>query len=336
MNLRLLKIFLPLEEKTKADEILVKADINEFWHDRISDKKVLIRALVPAERTEAFLDKLEDEFSELEDFRTIILPVEASIPRFEEEEEEGKEKEKSKEKDEKEKNPKRVSREELYNDVSNNIEFTAVYAALIILASIVGAVGLVNENVPMIVGAMIIAPLLGPSVGLSLGTVLGDFKLTFKALKTLFVGIGLSLLFSVIIGFIFEVNPSSSEFALRINPGFGDVLVSLASGAVGALSFTTGTLTSLAGVMVAVSLLPPLVAAGMLLGAGFTSEMIGALLLFIINLICINLAGVVTFLVQKISPRTDWQTYKAKFLTILAISIWMILLFLAVGFIVYY
>lgn len=335
MNLRLLKIFLPLEEKTKADEILVKADINEFWHDRISDKKVLIRALVPAEKTEGFLDKLEDEFSELEDFRTIILPVEASVPRFEKEEKE-EEKTKNENKKEKAKNPKRVSREELYNDVSNNTKLTAVYAALIILASIIGAVGLVNSNIPMIVGAMIIAPLLGPSVGLSLGAVLGDFKLTLKALKTLLVGIGLGLLFSVIIGLIFEVNPASSEFTLRINPGFGDVLVSLASGAVGVLSFTTGTLTSLAGVMVAVSLLPPLVAAGMLLGAGFTSQMVGALLLFIINLICVNLAGVVTFLVQKISPRTQWQTYKAKFLTILAISIWLILLFLAVGILVYY
>jgi uncharacterized hydrophobic protein (TIGR00341 family) len=333
MNLRLLKIFLPLEEKLKADEILRKASVDHFWHDRISDKKVLIRALVTAEDAESFLDELEAQFSEVEDFRTVIIPVEASIPRMKEKEEIDNNNDNP---EEVEKKPNRVSREELYNDISTNSKLNWVYVALIILASIIGAVGLVRGNIPMVVGAMIIAPLLGPAAGLSLGTVLGDFKLTFKALKTLFIGVILSLIFSVLVGFIFTVNPNSPEFLLRTQPDFGDVIVSLASGTVGALSFTTGTLTSLAGVMVAVSLLPPLIAAGMLLGAGFIPQMGSAFLLFLINIICINLAGTVTFLIQKISPRTKWDTYKAKFLTVLAVSIWILLLILAVGILFYY
>lgn len=333
MNLRLLKIFLPLDQKTKADQILRKAAIDHFWYDRIADKKVLIRALVTAESAELFLDELETEFSEVEDFRTVIIPVEASIPRIEEKKEEDSE---ENTKEEVEKKPNRVSREELYNDISTNSNLNWVYIVLIILASIIGAVGLVRGNIPMVVGAMIIAPLLGPAAGLSLGTVLGDFELTFKALKTLFVGVVLSLIFSVIVGLTFTVNPASPQFVLRTQPGFGDIIVSLASGAVGALSFTTGTLTSLAGVMVAVSLLPPLVVAGMLLGAGLIPQMGAAFLLFIINIICVNLAGTVTFLVQKISPRTKWDTYKAKFLTVFAVSIWILLLILTAGLLFYY
>jgi uncharacterized membrane protein len=123
---------------------------------------------------------------------------------------------------------------------------------------------------------------------------------------------------------------------MRTEPGFGDIIVSLASGTVGALSFTTGTLTSLAGVMVAVSLLPPLVAAGMLFGAGHIHLMGAAMLLFVINIICVNLAGVTTFLIQKISPRTQWETYKAKFLTSFAVFVWLLLLFFAIGLLFYY
>lgn len=329
MNLRLVKIFLPLDKKTKVDEILRKSSIDEFWHDRISDKKVLIRALVLAEKIEDFLDDLEGEFSELEDFRTVILPVEASIPRFQQEEEK-----KAKENGEKA-SPERINREELFSHVSANSKLSWTYLVLIILASVVGAIGLAQGNVPMVVGAMIIAPLLGPAMGLSLGTILGDFKLTFESLKTMLVGISAALIFSIIIGILFDIDPGATEIAMRTEPGFGDLIVSLASGVVGALSFTTGTLTSLAGVMVAVSLLPPLVAVGMLFGAGFTHLALGAFLLFVINLVAVNLAGVITFLVQKISPRTKWETLKAKFLTGLAVFIWFTLLIISVGLIIY-
>jgi len=321
MNLRLIKIFLPLESRTKADEILRESDINEFWHDRISDKKVLIRALVLAENIEEFLDKMETEFSDTEDFRTVILPVEASIPRFQDEEEE-----REKKLGENNKKPERINREELYSNISANAKSNSTYLILIILASIVAAIGLVQGNVPMVVGAMIIAPLLGPSVGLSLGTVLGDLKLTLRSLKTIILGVLVGLLFSLFVGYLFSIDPEVPEIALRTEAGMGDVIVSLASGVVGVLSFTTGTLTALAGVMVAASLLPPLVTIGMLLGGGFTSEMTGALLLFIINLICINLAGVITFLIQKISPRTQWESIKAKALTIAAVSFWALFL----------
>ncbi len=329
MNLRLVKIFLPLDEKTKADVILRKSNIDEFWHDRISDKKVLIRALVVAEKIEDFLDNLEEEFSDLEEFRTVILPVEASIPRFQQEEEE-----KAKKNGENP-TPERINREELFSHVSANSKLGWTYLVLIILASIVAAIGLAQGNVPMVVGAMIIAPLLGPAMGLSLGTILGDFNLTFSSLKTMMVGISTAFVFSVLVGIFFEVDPTATEIAMRTEPNFGDVVVSLASGAVGALSFTTGTLTSLAGVMVAVSLLPPLVAFGMLFGAGFSALSFGALLLFVINLVAVNLAGIVTFLVQKISPRTRWEALKAKFLTGLAIFIWLSLLIASIGLIIY-
>ncbi len=326
MNLRLVKIFLPLEKKTEADEILRKASVDEFWHDRISDKKILIRALVAGAKVEGLLDAMEEEFAKIEDFRVVILPVEASIPRNEE----------KTPKQEDEKTSERISREELYSAVSANSKLTVTYLVLVILASIVGAVGMVGGNVPMIVGAMIIAPLLGPAVGLSLGTILGDFKLTWEALKTMLVGIVAALVFSTIIGMIFPVDPHTPEIAMRTVAGLGDVFVSLASGSVGALAFTTGTLTSLAGVMVAVSLLPPLIAVGMLLGAGLTDYMIGALLLLVVNLICVNLAAVLTFMVQRISPRTQWQTFKAWVLTGLALLVWFLLLIGAVVLILVY
>ena len=64
------------------------------------------------------------------------------------------------------------------------------------------------------------------------------------------------------------------------------------------MSITSGAPAVLIGVMVAVALMPPLVVFGLLLGSGNFLLSIQALELVAINMICINLAGVFTFLVS--------------------------------------
>lgn len=107
--------------------------------------------------------------------------------------------------------------------------------------------------------------------------------------------------------------------------------MALASGCAGALAFTTGVSTTLIGVMVAVALLPPLVTFGLLLGGGHLVLAMGALSLFLVNLICVNLAGVTTFLVQGIHPATWWEKDQAEKATRIAIVLWIALLAALVG-----
>jgi len=80
--------------------------------------------------------------------------------------------------------------------------------------------------------------------------------------------------------------------------------------------------------MVAVALLPPLTVFGLLLGSGHVSEAFGALLLFCVNIICINLAGVITFLSQGVSPRVWWQAEKARKAARLSVLLWSMSSFL--------
>ncbi len=78
--------------------------------------------------------------------------------------------------------------------------------------------------------------------------------------------------------------------------------------------------------MVAVALLPPLVVFGMLLGSGQFALALGALSLFLTNVICINLSGVATFLVQGISPLTWWEKDHAKIASYIAIGMYVFFL----------
>jgi uncharacterized hydrophobic protein (TIGR00341 family) len=329
MALRLIEIYLPANERNRAEQILKDHQMLGTWQAGLMEDQILIRLLLPTEETGAILDLMEKHFTTVEGFRILLLPVEASIPRPQPEEEEVKAQEVQA--DEKpEKKIAGISREELYADIQKTSKLSWIFVVFVILASLVAAIGLLRDNVVIIIGAMVIAPLLGPNVALSFATTLADVDLARRAIKTNAVGILAALILAILLGFVLEFNPSASRIVSGTEVSLGDIILALAAGSAAALSFTTGVLSALIGVMVAVALLPPIVLLGMLIGAGRWDMALGALLLLLTNLICINLSGVLTFLTRGIRPLTWWEAKKAKKATKKAIAIWTLLLLLLV------
>lgn len=329
MALRLIEVFLPAEEKNRFQELLKDHEILGNWQEGLSEGQILIKLLLPAEKTGAVLDLMEKHFTTVEGFRIILLPVEASIPRPQAEEEKAEEPKPPAE-EKPEKKTAGISREELYADIEETSQLSWTYVVFVLLASLVAAIGILRDNVVIIIGAMVIAPLLGSNVALSLATTLADSDLTRRAMRTNAVGMLAALILAIPLGLVIQVDPTLPRLASGSQVGLGDVLLALAAGSAAALSFTTGVLSALIGVMVAVALLPPLVTLGMLVGAGQWEMAFGALLLLLTNLICINLAGVVTFLARGIRPLTWWEEKRAKKATRKAIAIWTFLLIVLV------
>jgi uncharacterized hydrophobic protein (TIGR00341 family) len=318
MPLRLLEVVLPEQHLKEAETLFQEEPVASIWYDRISEQQTLLKILAPVEETEHLMDLLDKRFGSEPWFRLILLPVAASIPRMEEpslEEASPPASEADQEKKE------RLSREELYEAVEDMARLTRVYLGMVILSTVVAAMGLLNNNVAVIIGAMVIAPLLGPIIAQAMATTLGDFDLARLALKTNFAGLGLAFMLAVALGLILEVNPRTPELAARTSIGLGDIAVALASGGAGALAFTAGVPTVLVGVMVAVALLPPLAALGLLLGSGYPFSALGAGLLLLTNIICVNLAGVVVFWIQGVRPTSWWEEKQASRATKISIAV---------------
>jgi uncharacterized hydrophobic protein (TIGR00341 family) len=321
MVLRLIEMVLPEKEGAGLREFLAEHPVLEYRQLRLPDGEVLVRILLNAERNEAVLDSLEKRYAGEAGYRVIVLPVEATLPR-DEPQRQPETAAAPEQASPEEKPPGRIAREELYEDIKDAARCTRVYLAMVVLSTIVAAIGLYYNSVAIIIGAMVIAPVLGPNMALALATTLGDLALLRQALLTVLAGIATATVLAVIIGMLLHVNPASPEIASRDGVGLGDIVVALASGAAGALAFTTGVSATLIGVMVAVALLPPLVAFGLLLGGGHPAQATGALSLFLMNLICVNLAGVTTFLLQGIRPATWWEKERASRATRIAIGLW--------------
>jgi uncharacterized hydrophobic protein (TIGR00341 family) len=330
MTLRLIEMVLTEENGTEVRELLKEHKVHEHRQIRLPDGEVLVRILLDAEQIEAVLDLLESRYTSEEGNRVVILPVEATLPRAQAEPEPAPDAT-PEQAPTVEKSPERIGREELYEDIKDAARCSRVYLAMVVLSTIVAAIGLYYNSVAIIIGAMVIAPLLGPNMAIALATTLGDLPLLWRALKTSLAGIGTAMALSVVLGVLLEVNPASPEVTSRNAVALGDIAVALASGAAGALAFTTGVSATLIGVMVAVALLPPLVTFGLLLGGGHLALATGALSLFLMNLICINLAGVTTFLVQGIRPATWLEEDRAMKATRNAIVLWAVLLATLIG-----
>ncbi len=320
MALRLIEMVLKEKDSTEITELLKEHKMLEHRHLLLPQGEVLVRILLDSEESESVLDLLGKQYANKEGNRVVILPVEATLPRGEPEPVAAQTKA-----------PERISREELYENIKDAAQCSKVYLTMVILSTIVASVGLQQNSVAIIIGAMVIAPLLGPNIALALGTTLGDLTLLRRALLTDIAGIAATIVLSIIIGALIHMDPAVTDIVSNMRVGLGNILVALASGCAGALSFTTGVSAALIGVMVAVALLPPLVTFGLLLGSGYLDLSMVALSLFLMNLICVNIAGVITFLVQGIHPTTWWEKNHAAKATFIAISFWVVLLAALVG-----
>lgn len=320
MDYRLLELMVPHKEVEEALEIAKEQEPLGVWTDEQGEGCSIVRVLVDTNRTESLSDTLSDKFSGLDGFRIMLFTVEATLPQPKiEEEEKNKEKEKEKE-------TGRISREELYADVSSGSELSKVYIGLVILSTLVAGVGLMRDDVAVIIGAMVIAPLLGPNVSLSLAATLGDTQLAWRSLKANAAGLFASLGVALLMGLVLTVDTGVDQIISRTQVNLGDITIALAAGSAGVLAYTRGVPAAVVGVMVAVALLPPLVDVGLLLGSGHMRLAVGAAILTFTNLICINLAGVLTFLLQGVRPRSWWEAEKAKKATRIAIATWFVLL----------
>ncbi|MED5525143.1 MAG: TIGR00341 family protein [Pseudomonadota bacterium] len=321
MALRLMTLVVATEAKAKLEQILEERDLRDCWQEE-DDGHLQVNMVLNADQAEPLMDAFCDAFSEQSPFKLILLPVEAALPHPEEDEDQQPEAEQQ----EQQKAANRVSRDELYDEAISGSRLGRNYLLMVVLSAIVAAVGLLRDDIAIIIGAMVIAPLLMPNIALSLATTLGDLDLGKKALLCNGAGLALGLVVAAAIGLVIAVDPSINAIHSRTEVSLSDLVLALCAGAAGTLAFTAGQAGAVIGVMVAVALMPPLVACGLLAGGGHWALAGKAALLVASNLVCINLAGVGTFLLQGLGPRHWWQEDKVRKASIRAFAIWAVLL----------
>lgn len=300
--MRLIEATFPAGKRDAVERALESCEPDHYRFSTTDEQDcVVLRAFYAENGAQGLVDAIQGICEHGENWRVIVLPVEATAPIIEKDEAE-KENEKGRE--------KRALREEIYDDVADGAALSTDFFVLTFASAIVAALGLNADNIAAVIGAMVIAPLLGPILAISLGAALGDTKLLLRAGRNASAGLALGFATAAAIGFLFGVNLESAELTSRTVAGLDSVVLALAAGVAAALSIVAGMSSALVGVMVAVALLPPAAAAGLFLGAGEIEFFGRSILLLMVNVVCIMIAAQGVYFYKGVRPR-KWLEQKA-------------------------
>ncbi|HBF90882.1 MAG TPA: TIGR00341 family protein [Hyphomonas atlantica] len=291
--MRLLEVPLPADDRFDTVIRAVKAadPIDYYVQNTERKDRKLISVFIREGTGQSLIDNIQTALETCDDFRITVLPVEATAPNIEEAT------------DQKAQKQIQATREEIYSDVSTGARLDRDFVIMVVLSTIVAAIGLNSDGIAAVIGAMVIAPLLGPVLGFSMGAALGDFKLLKRASVTLASGIGIALLCAWLLSFVLQIDLQSRELMSRAEVRLDGLALAMAAGGAAALSLTRGQASALVGVMVAAALLPPGAALGLFVGTGHWTLAMRAGLLLALNVVALVLAALIVFRLRKIRPR---------------------------------
>ena len=176
---------------------------------------------------------------------------------------------------------------------------------LLVLASIIASAGIVGDSTATVIGAMIVAPLMTPILGTMLATALGDRANLTRSLLLVVGGAAAAVLIGFAVGLLVQTDvlaDTNAQVAGRVSPRLIDLLAALGTGVVGSVALVRRDISdTLPGVAIAISLVPPLSVAGLVLESGSITQFLGALLLFVTNVVAILGTGIVVMSVYGVS-----------------------------------
>jgi uncharacterized hydrophobic protein (TIGR00271 family) len=213
---------------------------------------------------------------------------------------------------------KRISTEEIRQRMT--FEPDLHYYIFIILAAITAALGLLINSVAMVIAAMIISPLMGPILSSSFGIMVMDKKLLKNGTIGQFFGILIGILIGLFFGIIYyhtNNDPSPTpEMLARNFPSWIEIILAVAAGLAVGFCITNALESSLVGIAIAASLMPPAVNVGLAIAFGEFSLGLGSLTLLLMNIVAINVCALAVFKIKKvqkvIQPLIPWEPIEEK------------------------
>lgn len=215
--------------------------------------------------------------------------------------------------------PKRL---EIKKKITETEIVDLLFVVEMVLASVLATLGLLQNSVAIVIGAMLVAPLFRPIQALAYALVINNWGRFLKAFLVLLT----STLGGIIIGIgitILLPNPQqTAEIAVRTAPNILDLVVALVSAVIVFLSLKSERLAdSVAGVAMAAALLPPLSVIGIEIALMDLASAKGAALLYLTNVIGIVLVGVIVLYMYGFDATEKSKEVSSKVMNIIILVV---------------
>jgi uncharacterized hydrophobic protein (TIGR00271 family) len=198
---------------------------------------------------------------------------------------------------------------EVIGQARANSRLLARYLALINVAAVIAALGVITSSSILIVGAMAVSPDLLPICATCVGLVARRYELARRAFVTLTMGLGLVVLTAAVLSFLLKITGllpdgfevENSSLSNLAHTDYSTILIALAAGVAAMLSFETKA-SAAVGVAISVTTIPASAYLGVAIGGGGIEHAMGAAAVLAINVSLLIVAGTLTLLVQRVLP----------------------------------
>ncbi len=174
----------------------------------------------------------------------------------------------------------------LRQEFEHDAAFSQVFVVLTVGATLIATLGLLANSPGVVIGAMVVAPWILPLQAMAFEILRGRLPMFLRALRTLLLGVVICVLLAMAVGHLVAFPSFGSEVMNRTSPNLLDLGVALVAGAVAMYAkLRKDAISALAGLAIAVALVPPICVVGILLASSHWMQAYGALLLFTTNLL---------------------------------------------------
>ena len=204
--------------------------------------------------------------------------------------------------------------EKLLDTVKSYERLDADILSLAAVASIVGLVGLFLNNVGIIIGAMLIAPMIGPIYAFALHSATGNAMGVLRDILNIIFLILSFILFSLVVTWIlglFIPLELTGEMLSRTHSSPIYAIMAIFLGFATIVALSKGIPDSIAGVAVAAALLPPALVSGLTVVL-YPEGTLGALVLTLQNAIGLMAGSIMATIALQIQPRSYREKAAAK------------------------
>jgi uncharacterized hydrophobic protein (TIGR00341 family) len=296
--MRILDIYLP---KDKVAEIEKLADEKGYHSARTDGEKLShLRVAAPNGSPDELLEALDEKYGfsgdDPQGFFVVSEPL-TITPRDDEAIT---------------KQAKRAAFEEIEQFAEDGGELDRTFWVLSSCAAVLAAGGIILGSTPVIVGAMVIAPVFKPLTAVSVGISLARWKVALRGLLAGAVANGLAVGAGLLFGLLTPLIASNATIEARSELSLFNTIIAVAAGIAAGYTVIRNDRSTLVGIVIAASLIPAAAAMGVGLGAGFWLLAANSALTLATNIVAVVVAIVAVFRIEQVRSSVWREVVKGK------------------------
>ena len=186
--------------------------------------------------------------------------------------------------------------------VARDARLDTKFLLLVVMATAIATLGLLQSSAPVVIGAMLVSPLLGPIMGIGFGLATIESNLIKRSLVTLAAGTLVAIIIAALIIWLSPIKDVTPEIRARTQPTLIDLGVAVVGGIAGVYAILRKLSGVMVGVAIATALLPPLSTVAFGLVTSRPDFAMGGGLLFLTNTLAIAFSVTIVARLNKFGP----------------------------------